>query len=63
MKELINDYIEKKISAISAIRTLSGMFNPDHAVTILSLICSIARVEEGDLELETFKKIWKVDEL
>lgn len=63
MKELLDSYITKKVSAISTIRRLSGMFRPEQAVTALTLICSITRVEEGDLDIETFKKIWKVNEL
>ena len=62
MKELLNDYLNKKIDAISTIRRLSGMFNPDHAVTVLSLVCTITRHEQEDIDTETFRAVWKLDE-
>lgn len=58
MKQLLLDYANKKIDAITTIRTLSGMFHPEHAVDILSIICQITRVEQNDLDRETFKSIF-----
>lgn len=58
MKELLNDYLDGKIDAISTIRRLSGIFQPEYALTILTLICSITRVEQGDLDKELFRKLW-----
>ena len=58
MKELIESYIEGKIDAISVIRQITGVFNPNYAIHILSLVCSITRVEQGDLDKETFRSIW-----
>lgn len=60
MKELLINYLDGKTDAIQTIRTLSGMFNPDHAVAILSLICSITRVEQGDLDKELFKELYNL---
>lgn len=56
--ELLEEYLDGKRSAISAIRTISGIFNPDHAVILLAVICAITRVEEGDLSKETMRSIW-----
>ncbi len=58
MVELIGDYVDDKVTAINFIRTLSGAFNPSHAVSILALICAICRVEEGDLDKETFRSLF-----
>ena len=58
IKSLLDDYLEGKQTPIHVIRTLSGMFNPDHAIGLLTLICAITRVEEGDLDKETFKEIY-----
>jgi hypothetical protein len=60
MRELLNNYLAGKINAIETIRTLSGMFNPDHAIAILSIICNITRIEQGDLDKETFKELYKL---
>lgn len=58
MRKLLESYLNGEVTAISLIRTLSGMFNPEHAVNILALICQITRIEEGDLDKETFRDIW-----
>jgi hypothetical protein len=60
MKEMLNDYLDKKTDAITVIRKLSGMFNPDYAIDILSIICTITRHEQGDIETETFREIYKL---
>lgn len=58
MKKLLLDYAEQKTDAITVIRTLSGMFHPEHAIDILSIICQITRVEQKDLDRETFKSMF-----
>jgi hypothetical protein len=58
IKSLLDEYIDGHQTAIRTIRTLSGMFEPKHAIAILTLICAITRVEEGDLDKETFKEIY-----
>jgi hypothetical protein len=58
IKELLDEYLDGKVTAIKAIRRLSGIFTPNTAVDTLALICSITRVEEGDLDKETFKEVW-----
>ena len=60
MKELLNNYVDQKTDAITVIRALSGMFNPDYAIDILTIICSITRVEQGDMDRETFKAVFKL---
>jgi len=61
VKDLLVSYLDGRNDAISVIRTMSGMFNPDNAVNILSVICMITRVEQGDLDKETFRKVLKLD--
>ena len=56
--ELCEEYLEGKRTAINVIRTISGMFNPDHAVHLLTFVCAITRIEEGDLDKDTFRKIY-----
>ena len=56
--ELVEEYLDGKKDAISVIRTISGMFNPDIAVNLLALICAITRVEQGDLDKETMRSVW-----
>lgn len=62
LKDAVYRYFDGEVDAIQLIRDLSGMFNPDHAVTLLSLICTITRHEQGDIDTETFKKVWFKDE-
>lgn len=57
MKELLEQYLNKEITAIHTIRTLSGIVDPNYAIDILVIICQITRMEEGDLDAETFKKM------
>lgn len=58
LAQLLDEYVDGKQNAIHTIRTISGMFDPQHAITLLTLICAITRVEEGDLDKETFKEIY-----
>lgn len=58
MRELLERYLKGETDAISVIRTCSGMFDPKYAITLLTLICSITRVEQGDLDKETFRSLW-----
>lgn len=62
LKEMMSSYFKKETDAITVIRTLSGMFDPKHAIDILSLICTITRHEQGDIDTETFKKVWKFED-
>lgn len=61
MKDLLEKYLRKEITAIKLIRTLSGIVNPDRAIDILVIICQITRLEEGDLDAETFRTILGMD--
>jgi hypothetical protein len=61
IKDLFEDYFAKKIDAIQAIRTLSAMFVPSHAVSILVMINQITRIEQGDLDEETFRSLYFKD--
>lgn len=60
IKDLISKYLNKEMTAVEAIRLLSGMFNPDHAVDLLTIINQICRHEVGDLDTETFKSVYKL---
>jgi hypothetical protein len=57
MRDLLLEYIEGKTDVISVIRAISGIVNMDHAINVLAIICMITRVEQGDLDKETFKAI------
>jgi len=59
MKEIMRQYFMGDIDAISVIRMLSGMFDPKSAVSLLTLICTITRHEQGDIDTETFNEVWK----
>lgn len=60
IKELISSYLNKEISAMEAIRMVTGIFNPDAAMDLLVLINQISRHELGDLDTETFKAVYKI---
>jgi len=59
LKDLMTQYFKGEMDAISLIRILSGMFNPEQAVNILTLICTITRHEQGDIDTDTFNAVWK----
>jgi len=59
MKQMMSKYFMGEIDAISLIRMLSGMFDPEHATSLLTLICTITRHEQGDIDTETFNEVWK----
>ena len=56
----------KRVTPIHALRLLTGMFNPDHAISILAFVNLLARYLDNDdlLEekflIEQFRKI-KID--
>lgn len=54
--ELLEEYITQTITAIEAIRMLSGIFDPETAVDLLVVINQITRVEQGDLDREDLKE-------
>lgn len=57
IKSLLLDYADKKTDAISTIRIITGGFGQEHAVDLLAVVCQITRVEQGDLDIETFRHI------
>lgn len=61
IKELLNQYINQEITALEVIRTLSGAFNPQHAVDLLAIIQQVVRHEQKDLDTETFKSMFKLE--
>ena len=56
--QICEDYLNGTINAIRLIRVLSGIFDPKASVEILTLICAITRIEEGDLDKEDFRSIY-----
>jgi len=62
LKEWLTAFADKKVTAIEVITVLSGMFNPSQAVDILALVNQIARVESGDMDRETFRAVWELEE-
>ncbi len=61
LKDLLIQYFNKEVSAVEAIRMLTAMVNPDHAIDILALVNQICRHELGDLDTETFKAVYKIE--
>jgi hypothetical protein len=60
--DALNKYVREEVNAIATIRLLSGMFDPVHAPDILAVICAITRIEEGDLDKETFRKMMGIND-
>ena len=60
LADKFNMYFAGKLDALSLIRQLSGMFDPKQAVDILTLICTITRHEQGDIDEDTFRQVWKL---
>jgi hypothetical protein len=56
--DLLTQYSEGKREAIQVIRDMSGMFDPKHAVTLLTYVCAVTRVEQGDLDMECFREVY-----
>ena len=63
LQDLMLKYLNKEMDAISLIRMLSGMFDPKNAVSLLSIICSITRLEQGDMDVDTFKTVFGLNEV
>lgn len=61
LKEMLLEYVEGRQAAIPLIRALSGMFQPEQAIDRLVIICQIARMEQGDLSKEDFRKLYLKD--
>ena len=59
VKEIMRQYFMGEMDAISVIRLFSGMFDPKNASHLLSLICTITRHEQGDIDTNTFNDVWK----
>ena len=59
--ELLKKFADGETSAIDTIHQVSSMFNPAYAVDLLSVICQIARVEKGEMNMRTFKKVYSLD--
>lgn len=58
--DLLAQYLRKEVDAIATIRQLSGIFNPATATDLLVLINGITRIEQGDMDRETFAEVWKI---
>jgi len=62
IKDLLKEYLDGDTDAINVIRTLSGIFPPEAAIDHLALICQITRIEQGDMEKETFEAMYFKEE-
>lgn len=60
IQELIKKYLNKEMSSTEAIRTLTGIINPDHAVDVLAIINQICRHEMGDLSTDLMKSMYEI---
>lgn len=58
IREALQKYVNKEMTAIEFLRLLSGAFNPDMAADLLALVNQVCRHEEGDLDTETFKSLY-----
>ena len=56
--DLLEDYSNGTRTAIQVIRDMTGIFNPEHAASILPFVCAITRVEQDDLDMETFRTVY-----
>jgi hypothetical protein len=57
MRELLEKYIKGETNAIALIRVLTGIVRMENVIDILAIINMVTRVEQGDLDKETFKSI------
>lgn len=57
IKDAIREYLDGKTDALEAIRTFSGIFDPDYAVQLLAIINMVVRVEQGDMDKEDMEEI------
>jgi hypothetical protein len=58
IRQLLKSYSIGETDAVSAIRMLSGVIDPEKTIAHLAVICQITRVEHGDLEMTTFKEMY-----
>ncbi len=61
LKAALQNYVDKKQTALELIGGMTGMFNPQAAIDLLALINQITRLESGSLDMETFKSIYKLE--
>lgn len=61
MSDLLRDYLDGKYDAIEVIRRISDTFNPDTAADLFRLVNAITRIEQNDLDKDTFRSVWKLD--
>lgn len=60
IQDLLQEYIDKKKTAIEVIAMITGIINPDQAVNIVAIVNQVARHANKDLSDETFKSVWKL---
>lgn len=56
--EALQEYADKKTTAIKLIRSMTGTVRAEMAIDVLALVNQITRIEEGDLDMETFKEMY-----
>lgn len=61
LADILKKYLNKEVDAVTVIRTVTGIFNPEQAVNLLALTNQICRHEQGDLDTETFKAIYGLE--
>ena len=61
IKTALQQYVDKKVTALELIGGMTAMFKPEAAVDLLALINQITRLEAGRLDMETFKSIYKLE--
>ena len=59
--EALQEYASGKTTAIKLIRSMTGMVNPEMAIDLIALVNQVTRVEDGDMGMEDFKHIYKLE--
>jgi hypothetical protein len=61
IKQALQGYVDKKLTAIELIGDMTGMIKPEQAVDILALINQITRLERGTMDEATFKAMYELE--
>lgn len=61
IRDGMQQYVDKKQTALEFIRSMTAMLNTEQAVNLLELINQITRIEAGTLSIETFKKVYNLE--
>jgi len=63
LQDLLQSYLNKEVTAIHVIRTLTAMFDPEDAINLLVVVNQITRLEEGDMDVKDFQAMFGMEEM